>query len=319
VVRDFVAQVKQRSLGADVSQALNPAQQVIKIVHDELIDVLGGETRRLRFAKVPPTIIMLAGLQGSGKTTLAGKLALWLREQGNTPMLVAAAGLVLVIAAGGFVVATRGSGSNSPTPKTTPSLVAQGTPSDAPATDTPEPTIEATDTPEAGATPTDLAVATVEPAPAGTWTKYTATDGTWSAKFPGKAAPTKQDMSTGTGSTAMKMVFYYTLDMTSGGAGYFVYTVDATSFLSGMSAQAFLDFMGDNMSQAMGGASGVVESTTDTTVAKNPAKKIIIQASGQEITLFLTVIKNRMYMLMTSAVPGASVYPQYFVNNFAVK
>jgi signal recognition particle subunit SRP54 len=90
VVRQFIARVKERAAGAEVSQALNPAQQVIKIVHEELVTILGGETRRLRFAKSPPTVIMLAGLQGSGKTTLAGKLGLWLKEQGNTPMLVAA-------------------------------------------------------------------------------------------------------------------------------------------------------------------------------------------------------------------------------------
>ncbi|NBE99151.1 signal recognition particle protein [Nonomuraea sp. KC401] len=90
VVKAFVAQVKERARGAEVSQALNPAQQVVKIVNDELIGILGGETRRLRFAKTPPTIIMLAGLQGAGKTTLAGKLARWLREQGHAPMLVAA-------------------------------------------------------------------------------------------------------------------------------------------------------------------------------------------------------------------------------------
>jgi signal recognition particle subunit SRP54 len=90
VVRQFIARVKERAAGEEVSQALNPAQQVIKIVHEELVTILGGETRRLRFAKNPPTVIMLAGLQGAGKTTLAGKLALWLREQGNTPMLVAA-------------------------------------------------------------------------------------------------------------------------------------------------------------------------------------------------------------------------------------
>jgi signal recognition particle subunit SRP54 len=90
VVRSFIARVKERAVGVEVSQALNPAQQVIKIVHEELVTILGGETRRLRFAKNPPTVIMLAGLQGSGKTTLAGKLALWLREQGNTPILVAA-------------------------------------------------------------------------------------------------------------------------------------------------------------------------------------------------------------------------------------
>jgi signal recognition particle subunit SRP54 len=89
VVRQFIAAVKERARGEDVSKALNPAQQVIKIVNEELIEILGGETRRLRFAKQPPTVIMLAGLQGSGKTTLAGKLARWLREQGHTPMLVA--------------------------------------------------------------------------------------------------------------------------------------------------------------------------------------------------------------------------------------
>ncbi len=89
VVREFVARVKERALGAEVSKALNPAQQVIKIVNDELVGILGGETRRIRFAKNPPTVIMLAGLQGAGKTTLAGKLGRWLKEQGNSPMLVA--------------------------------------------------------------------------------------------------------------------------------------------------------------------------------------------------------------------------------------
>jgi signal recognition particle subunit SRP54 len=90
VVRQFVNQVKERASSEEVSDALNPAQQIVKIVHEELVAILGGEARRLRFAKVPPTVIMLAGLQGSGKTTLAAKLALWLKRQGNTPLLVAA-------------------------------------------------------------------------------------------------------------------------------------------------------------------------------------------------------------------------------------
>ena len=85
VVKEFVAAVKERARGAEVSEALNPAQQVIKIVNEELVAILGGETRRLRFAKNPPTVIMLAGLQGAGKTTLAAKLALWLKEQGKQP------------------------------------------------------------------------------------------------------------------------------------------------------------------------------------------------------------------------------------------
>jgi signal recognition particle subunit SRP54 len=90
VVREFVGKVKERASSEEVSEALNPAQQIIKIVNEELISILGGQARRLRFAKTPPTVIMLAGLQGSGKTTLAAKLALWLKEQGNTPLLVAA-------------------------------------------------------------------------------------------------------------------------------------------------------------------------------------------------------------------------------------
>ncbi len=90
VVKQFVAAVKERARGAEVSAALNPAQQVIKIVNEELVQILGGETRRLRFAKQPPTVIMLAGLQGTGKTTLAGKLGLWLKQNGHSPLLVAA-------------------------------------------------------------------------------------------------------------------------------------------------------------------------------------------------------------------------------------
>jgi signal recognition particle subunit SRP54 len=90
VVKSFVFNLKERARGAEVSQALNPAQQIVKIVHEELINVLGGEGRRLQFAKTPPTVIMLAGLQGSGKTTLAGKLSRWLSGQGHQPLLVAA-------------------------------------------------------------------------------------------------------------------------------------------------------------------------------------------------------------------------------------
>jgi signal recognition particle subunit SRP54 len=90
VVKDFVESVKERARGSAVSQALNPAQQVISIVNEELVRILGGETRRLRYAKNPPTVIMLAGLQGAGKTTLAGKLAKWLAGQGHAPLLVAA-------------------------------------------------------------------------------------------------------------------------------------------------------------------------------------------------------------------------------------
>ena len=90
VVKEFTAAVRERATGAEVSGALNPAQQVIKIVNEELVTILGGNTRELQLAKRPPTVIMLAGLQGSGKTTFAGKLGARLKEQGHTPLLVAA-------------------------------------------------------------------------------------------------------------------------------------------------------------------------------------------------------------------------------------
>src|SRR3954471_14193965 len=90
VVREFIAAVKDRARGAEVSQALNPAQQVVKIVNEELVEILGGSARPLQMAKTPPSVVMLAGLQGTGKTTLAGKLGRWLKEQRHAPLLVAA-------------------------------------------------------------------------------------------------------------------------------------------------------------------------------------------------------------------------------------
>ncbi len=90
VAKDFIATVKERAVGENILEGLNPAQQVIKIVNEELTALLGGEQVGLTFAARPPTVIMLAGLQGAGKTTHAGKLATLLRKQGRNPMLVAA-------------------------------------------------------------------------------------------------------------------------------------------------------------------------------------------------------------------------------------
>jgi len=90
VVKDFTAAVKERALGQEVRRSLTPGQQVVKIVHEELTRVMGGGDSRLAFAGRPPTVILLAGLQGSGKTTAAAKLALMLRKDGKSPALVAA-------------------------------------------------------------------------------------------------------------------------------------------------------------------------------------------------------------------------------------
>lgn len=89
VVREFTAQVREKARGALVTQGLNPGQQIVRIVHDELVEILGGETRQLHFAQRGPTVFMLAGLQGAGKTTLAGKLGHWMREEGKRVLLVA--------------------------------------------------------------------------------------------------------------------------------------------------------------------------------------------------------------------------------------
>jgi signal recognition particle subunit SRP54 len=90
VVREFVAHVRERALGEDVRKSLTPGQQVVKIVHEELTSLLGASDSRLAFSPRPPTTILLAGLQGSGKTTAAAKLALLLRKEGRKPALVAA-------------------------------------------------------------------------------------------------------------------------------------------------------------------------------------------------------------------------------------
>jgi len=90
VVREFVAHVKERALGADVMASLTPGQQVVKIVHDELTTLMGSSDSKLVFAGRPPTVILMAGLQGSGKTTACAKLANFLRKDGKRPVLVAA-------------------------------------------------------------------------------------------------------------------------------------------------------------------------------------------------------------------------------------
>ena len=89
VVKDFIAKIETKALGEDVMKSLTPGQQIVKIVRDELTTMLGGTDSKLVFSSNPPTVIMLVGLQGSGKTTLAGKLANYVRREGKKPLLVA--------------------------------------------------------------------------------------------------------------------------------------------------------------------------------------------------------------------------------------
>ncbi|MSO86477.1 MAG: signal recognition particle protein [Acidimicrobiia bacterium] len=90
VVRGMLERIRAKTVGIEVTEALNPAQQIIKIVHEELISALGGEVIRISYASKPPTVVLLAGLQGAGKTTNAAKLARWFKQQGRNPILVGA-------------------------------------------------------------------------------------------------------------------------------------------------------------------------------------------------------------------------------------
>ena len=89
IVKEFIATIQEKALGQDVLKSLTPGQQVIKIVKDEMIELLGGTESKINFTPNPPTVIMLVGLQGAGKTTMAGKLANYLRKQGKKPLMVA--------------------------------------------------------------------------------------------------------------------------------------------------------------------------------------------------------------------------------------
>src|SRR6202042_1695857 len=88
VVKQFIDQVQAKAVGQEVLTALSPGEQVIKIVRDELVAILGKDTARMKFASQPPTVVLMAGLQGSGKTTTSGKLANWLKNGGPRPLLV---------------------------------------------------------------------------------------------------------------------------------------------------------------------------------------------------------------------------------------
>jgi signal recognition particle subunit SRP54 len=90
VVRDVIARIREQAIGAAVSEALDASQQIIKIVNAELVAMLGGETLKITYASAPPTVVLMAGLQGSGKTTSAAKLARWFKSQGRQPLLVGA-------------------------------------------------------------------------------------------------------------------------------------------------------------------------------------------------------------------------------------
>jgi signal recognition particle subunit SRP54 len=90
VAKDFIAAVEKKAVGVEVLKSITPGQHVIKIIHDELVELLGGSDTPLREANLPPTVVMVVGLQGSGKTTFCGKLALYLKSRSRRPMLVAA-------------------------------------------------------------------------------------------------------------------------------------------------------------------------------------------------------------------------------------
>src|SRR5829696_10185580 len=90
VVKTMLERIRERAVGTRVHEALNPAQQVVKLVNEALVEALGGESMRIQYASRPPTVVLMAGLQGSGKTTNTAKLARWFKQQGRNPLLVGA-------------------------------------------------------------------------------------------------------------------------------------------------------------------------------------------------------------------------------------
>ena len=90
VVKTMIERLRERAVGARVHEALNPAQQVVKLVNETLTEALGGESMRIQYASKPPTVVLMAGLQGAGKTTATAKLARWFKQQGRSPLLVGA-------------------------------------------------------------------------------------------------------------------------------------------------------------------------------------------------------------------------------------
>src|SRR3954447_14012548 len=88
VVKELIEHIREKAMGSEVMLQISPTEQVVKIVHDELINILGKDTAKIKFASQPPTVVLMAGLQGSGKTTSSGKLAQWFKKGGHRPMLV---------------------------------------------------------------------------------------------------------------------------------------------------------------------------------------------------------------------------------------
>src|SRR3954451_4494632 len=88
VVKELIEHIRDKAIGAEVMLQISPTEQVVKIVHEELINILGKDTAKIKFASQPPTVVLMAGLQGSGKTTSSGKLAGWFKKGGHRPMLV---------------------------------------------------------------------------------------------------------------------------------------------------------------------------------------------------------------------------------------
>src|SRR2546425_10188248 len=88
VVKELIDHIREKAVGSEVMLQISPTEQVVKIVHDELISILGKDTAKVKFASQPPTVVLMAGLQGSGKTTTSGKLANWLKNGGDPPLLV---------------------------------------------------------------------------------------------------------------------------------------------------------------------------------------------------------------------------------------
>jgi hypothetical protein len=231
------------------------------------------------------------------------------RKASLLPVAVAGV-LVLVLAGAGALYMTRSNGGtgSSPTPTITASALASATPA---------PTVVTSATPRA--TTTAAVDGTLEPPPVGEWLTFTAPDGTWSAKFPGTTPPIKQTQDVGVGTTTKQAIFYYSLDIESMGV-YAVYVLEMDQDMSVMTSSGMLDFLASYMQTYLTSSlGGTMVSSKQTTLAGQPALEFVVDASGDEMTFAITGAGKRIYMVMTAAPEGGTVYPGYFIENFSLE
>jgi hypothetical protein len=232
------------------------------------------------------------------------------RRSPMLPLAIALLGVgLLVVAAAVFVVAQPKAGSSTASPSASAVAVASATPS---------PTLAATPTRSANASPSasqPLPGGTAEPSPIDTWTTFASPDGKWTVAFPGTKAPTKNVLTSGSGTTAMTETTFLVVD--GSGARYLAdYTDFTASFVASTGAPALLDLMQNGLERSTG---GTVVATTPTTELGYAARDVTLVASVMTMNVRMWMVGSRLYLLLAGANSGSDIYPQHFFAGFKLK